>query len=172
MRKQASQRARPSTEPAIKGDPWSNQARIIYGLCIRLFYVISKELVTVAHWQSKCCGWPILLLVIYWCRLKIEFLQLADCQSINQTSFDQSLEYFCTLIERLHHFMGIHFVPIFSTLNVIQWNIPMLCIQGCNKNRAGKSGVLGQYESPWCNHISLPEVDLLNVLLTSTNTEA
>ena len=48
----------------------------------------------------------------------------------------------------------------------------MLCIQGCNKNRAGKSGVLGQYESPWCNHISLPEVDLLNVLLTSTNTEA
>ena len=67
-------------------------------------------------------------------------------------------------------------MSIFSTFNnLIQWNISMLSIKDCNKNKAGKSGVLGQYESPWCDHISNPEVDLLNVLstiLTSTNTKA
>ena len=176
MRKQASQRARPSTEPAIKrGSLEQSSTNYLWALhwpFLRDFKRTCNSWPLTVLQLTKCCCWPILLFVIYWCRQKIEFLQLADCQSINQTSFDQSLEYFCTLIERLHHFMYIHFVPIFSTLNVIQWNIPMLCIQGCNKNRAGKSGVLGQYESPWCNHISLPEVDLLNVLLTSTNTEA
>ena len=102
--KQASQRARPSTEPAIKrGSLEQSSTNYLWALhwpFLRDFKRTCNSWPLTVLQLTKCCCWPILLFVIYWCRLKIEFLQLADCQSINQTSFDQPwilLHTHCTL---------------------------------------------------------------------------